>query len=254
MWKKSWKRKRNLFLCYNQQIIMRTIILIFVIVVFVLVAIPFLLVCALFRLKTPIFIFTKAVLRLCIKIPGLRLEIHGKEWIQKKQNYVFMANHLSYLDAPLIMLAIPQNVRAILKKTILRLPVIGLAMKLVEFVPVDRTGTNTGKKSIEKAIRLMREKKYSFLIFPEGTRSPHGKLQALRRGGFFLAINSGVPIIPLTIQGTFNLMPKGGFWIRRGIIRIEFFAPVSVQEFTEESLPQLKEHIQEIIRLGLESK
>lgn len=230
---------------------MRTIILFLVLVVIVLIGIPILLVCALFRLQLLLILFAKGAIWLCIKILGFRIEIRGKEWVRKGQNYVFMANHLSYLDAPILFLAIPQHIRAIAKKTIFRLPIVGLAMKQADFIPVDRTGTNTGKKSIERAARLMIEKKHSFLIFPEGTRSPHGKLQAFRRGGFFLAINSGAPIVPMTIKGTYGLMPKGGLWIKRGTIQIEFFKPVSVKDSNEETIPLLVERIRKIILSGL---
>jgi 1-acyl-sn-glycerol-3-phosphate acyltransferase len=139
----------------------------------------------------------------------------------------------------------------ILKKEVYRIPIVGWGMHHVEFVPVDRKGIRGGKKSIDEASRLIKEKGYSFLIFPEGTRSRDGKIQAFKRGGFFLALESQAPIVPISIKGTFGLMPKGSFFVRRGKIDVAFQSPVSVQGYNRDTMEKLIEKVRSIIQAAL---
>lgn len=162
-----------------------------------------------------------------------------------------MANHESFLDGPLLFLAIPQYARVILKKEIFRIPIIGWAMKFVGFVPVDRKGKKSGRISIERAIRLIRERHYSYLIFPEGTRSLDGKMQAFRRGAFFLAVESQSPIVPITLEGSYELMPKGSSLAEKGTVRVVFHEAVLVRNLEEKDIPQLIETVRARILLGL---
>src|SRR4030065_1329568 len=117
------------------------------------------------------------------RILGIDVEVSGLERITPKTAYVFMPNHMSFLDGPLVMMLIPGAARVILKKSVLRLPLRALGMRHVGFVPVDRKGAEGGKRSIARAAALMRGRGCSFLIFPEGTRSRDGNLQPFRRGG-----------------------------------------------------------------------
>jgi 1-acyl-sn-glycerol-3-phosphate acyltransferase len=125
-------------------------------------------------------------------------------------------------------------------------------MRLAGFVPVDRKGLRGGKKSIDQAARLIRERGYSFLIFPEGTRSRDGKLQVFKRGGFFLALNSQADVVPVSIQGTFELMPKASFFIKKGRVRINFHPAVPVQGLDHDALPQVMDKVRGAVQSGLE--
>lgn len=231
---------------------MRTILLFILYVVFTVSLIPLVLVCTLFRWSRPLIWAGKRALRIAPCVLGVRVSARGLENIQKGIPYVFMANHMSFLDGPLLFMLIPQPVRVILKKEVFRIPVIGWGMRQVEFIPVDRGKLKGGRRSIQRAVGLIREKGYSFLIFPEGTRSRDGRLQAFRRGGFFLALESKVPIIPVSITGTFELMPKGAFFVRRGRVRVLFRPPVPVQGTTRESLQELMEKVRGIILEGVD--
>jgi 1-acyl-sn-glycerol-3-phosphate acyltransferase len=184
-------------------------------------------------------------------ILGIHLEISGRETVDRKKPAVFMANHESFLDGPLLFLAIPQYVRVILKKEIFRIPIIGWAMKFVGFVPVDRKGLKSGRISIEQATRLIKEKHYSYLIFPEGTRSLDGQMQPFRRGAFFLAVNSQAPIVPITLEGSYELMPKGSSLAEKGTVRVVFHEAVWVRNFGEKDIPQLIETVRTRIQSGL---
>lgn len=219
-------------------------------VVLVLLAIPLLIFCFLTRWRSPLLTYGKFAMGLGRKILGIRVKIKGLEHIDRKIPYIFMANHLSFLDGPLLFWAIPRPVRVILKKGIFRIPLVGLGMKHVGFVPVDRKGIRKGRQAIQKAARLIKEKGYSFLIFPEGTRSRDGRLQEFRRGGFFLATESRVPIVPVTVDGTFELMPKGSFFARKGTVQVDFHPPVKVKKFDRSSLSDLIHRVRESILLS----
>ena len=233
---------------------MRTIVLFAFCVIAGLILIPIIVICFLIRWAYPLIPFGKGAIRIGQNILGMRLDVSGLEHVDKKASYVFMSNHLSAIDGPLLFMLIPQAIRVILKKESFRIPVVGQGMRLVGFVPVDRKGIRGGKRSIDRAVRMIREKRHSFLIFPEGTRSRDGMLQPFKRGGFFLALDSQVPVAPVSIQGTFELMPKGAFFIRKGEVKVRFHPPIPVRGFDRDSLPQLIDKVRKVILSGLDER
>ncbi|MFC2170167.1 lysophospholipid acyltransferase family protein [Acidobacteriota bacterium] len=233
---------------------MRTLILLLFYAILTILAIPLILFCFLLRIRQPLILYGRWALDLSHRILAICVEVHGAELVDKKTPYVFMANHLSILDGPLLFFVIPQFVRVILKKEVYRIPVIGLGMRFVGFVTVDRKGIQSGKKSLYQAAKLMSEKGVSFLIFPEGTRSRSGKIQPFRRGGFFLAMDTQAPIVPISINGTYALMPKRRFFIKKGNVKVIFHPPISVQEFDHNKLPILMDRVRGAIQSGIEEK
>ncbi len=99
---------------------------------------------------------------------------------------------------------------------------------------------------------MIKEKGFSFLIFPEGTRSRDGKLQPFKRGGFFLAANSQVPVFPVSIKGSYALLSKGSFFVKKGKVDVIFHPPVSVQGFDRNNLPKLMGKVRSVIQSGLD--
>lgn len=231
---------------------MRTILCVCIYVLVIILAIPLFIFCFMTRLRDPILLLGKFALALGRLILGIRLDVSGEHRVGRKRPSVFMANHLSFLDGPLLFLVIPQSVRVILKKEIFRIPVIGWAMKFVGFVPVDRKGVKSGRDSIEQATQLIKAKGYSYLIFPEGTRSRDGNMLPFRRGAFFLAINSGAPVVPITVEGTLDLMPKGSPFAKRGTVRVIFHDAVPVGGLAEKEMPDLMERVRIQIRSGFQ--
>ncbi len=222
--------------------------------VLILLLAPVILLCMVVGVRDPLIAIGLWAVRVGRRVLGIKVEAEGLDRVAPGTPYVFMPNHSSFMDGPLVMMLIPGTPRVILKRSILRIPFLGLGMRHVGFVPVDRKGTEGGKRSIARAAALVRERGYSFLIFPEGTRTRDGKLQPFRRGGFFLALASGAPIVPVTIRGTFALMPKGQWHARRGRVRIIFHEPVPVAGVAPETMGPLMEAVQRAVLSGMESE
>jgi 1-acyl-sn-glycerol-3-phosphate acyltransferase len=239
--------------CYNSRIMaertfvflasVRTAFLLLVYAVLILIAIPILIVCVLAGVRDPLIAYGKWAMRVSRVILGIKVEVLGREHARPGVPVVYMPNHQSFLDGPLIEMVLPVPARIILKKGVFGIPVVGIAMQYVGFIPVDRKGAQGGKKSVGRAAQLMRKRGYSFLVFPEGTRTRDGTLQAFRRGGFFLALESGAPIVPITIKGTFALMPRGQWYARRGRIQVIFHEAIPVAGYTVETMPALIEKV-----------
>jgi len=230
---------------------MRASFLLLIYTLIIILVGPVLLVCWVLGVRQPLMAIGRWAMRVSRAVVGIKVDVSGLERFDHKASYVFMPNHESFLDGPVMVMVIPQSVRVIVKKSVFATPVLGWAMLHVGCVPVDRRAEGGGIKSIEKAARYIREKGYSFLIFPEGTRSLDGKLQRFRKGGFFLAIMSGTPIVPVTIGGTFELMPKGQFGAKRGTVSAVFHPPVLVDGYSEGNVAELVEKVREAIRSGL---
>lgn len=234
--------------------VVRTVFLIIFYTVLVLLLTPVLLVFWPLGIRDPLLGVAKWAMGVSRRILGLQVEVEGLEKVDPSRNYVYMANHLSFLDGPLLFYVIPGKVRVILKKSVFRIPVVGPGMRFVGFIPVDRKRASGGKRSIDEAARLMKERGYSFLIFPEGTRSRTGELQPFKRGGFFLALAAGVPIVPVTISGTFELMPRGQLFPAPGKVKVIFHTPVETSGCTADDIPSLVEKVQSAIGSGLKTR
>jgi len=231
---------------------MRTVLLLTFYGVYAILLIPVVLFAALLKWPAPVIAAGRFAVRVARPLLGIRLEVIGLDKFDRCRSYVFMPNHLSMLDGPLIYIQMPRFVHVIVKKELFRVPVLGWGMRVVGFVPVDRKGQQGGRLAIARAARLIREKGFSFLVFPEGTRSADGRLQELRRGGFFLALDSGAPIVPVSIAGTYPLLPKGGFSIKPGRVRIVFHDPIPLDGFDRDHLPVLIDKVRAVIQSGLE--
>lgn len=225
----------------------RTFALVLFYTLLVILITPFIVFCMLTGLRDPLIAVGQWAMRVSKRVLGIKVEVSGLDRFDPRTALIFMPNHTSFLDGPMLEMIIPGAARVILKKSIVGIPIVGLGMRFVGFVPVDRKGAEGGKRSIARAIRMVREKGYSFLIFPEGTRSRDGRLQAFRRGGFFLALESGAPIVPVTIRGTFELMPKGQKFARKGSVQVAFHDPITMAGYTIGTMAGLMEKVRKAI-------
>jgi 1-acyl-sn-glycerol-3-phosphate acyltransferase len=161
-----------------------------------------------------------------VRAAGVRVEVHGRERVPEGVSCIFLANHVSNLDPPVLFPALPGQASVMLKKELMRIPVLGTAMRMARFVPVERRSSReAAQASVAAASEAIRAGLH-FLIFPEGTRSKDGRLQPFKGGPFYLAMETGAPIIPVAISGTEKLMRKGSAKIYPGIVRVEMLPPI----------------------------
>jgi 1-acyl-sn-glycerol-3-phosphate acyltransferase len=232
---------------------MRNVLAAIVLVSLTVLAGPVLLVCAAFGLRDAFLAYGQWMMRLGRFVLGIDLEVCGLARIDPGTPYIFMSNHASFLDGPLLMTVLDRPARAIVKRFVFRIPILGLGMDFAGYVPLDKEGAGAGRRSIGRAARLIEEKRYSFLIYPEGTRSWGGELLRFRRGGFFLALESGAPIVPVTMRGTYELMPRGTWRIRPGRVRIVVHEPVPVAGYSQATMPDLMERVRAAVASALTS-
>jgi 1-acyl-sn-glycerol-3-phosphate acyltransferase len=175
----------------------------------------------LFRLSP--LLWSKSILR----IFGIRLSVQGSDRLDPARPYVFVSNHASMFDIPTVVVALKGNVNIVFKKELTRVPVWGWALRYGHFIMIDRSNTRDALQSIERAAASIRNGN-SVILFPEGTRTTDGKLQPFKRGAFALAVKSGVPVVPLTINGTFKIMPKGSLKIKPADISVVIDEPIAI--------------------------
>jgi 1-acyl-sn-glycerol-3-phosphate acyltransferase len=225
----------------------RSALLVLVNFVLMFLSIPVLLFCVVFGLPDTFLAYGRWLMRVDRWVLGIDVAATGLERLDAATPYVFMINHLSFLDAPLLATVLDRPFRAVVKRFVFRVPVLGLGMRYAGYVPLDKEGVGEGRKRIARAAGLIRDKRYSFLIFPEGTRSRQGDLLPFRRGGFFLALETGTPIAPITVRGTYELMPRGQKFVRKGLVTFVFHEPIPVTGYTTETMPELMERVRRAI-------
>lgn len=171
----------------------------------------------------------KLYARAILFVSGVKVKTIGTENLEPDKSYIYVSNHASGFDIPAVIAGIPDQIRIVYKKELARIPIWGWALKYNKtYIPIDRTSSTEAIKSIDDAAEKIR-KGASVLLFAEGTRTKDGKLQAFKRGAFNLAVKSGVPVIPLTINGSFKILPKKKFRIVPGEITLVIDKPIHVK-------------------------
>ena len=167
-----------------------------------------------------------------VRLAGVKIEVRGLENLQPGRSYIFMSNHVSNLDPPVLLPSIPCRCSVLVKKEVFRIPILGTAMKMAELVPVDRSNREAAVESVRAAAEVIGHG-LSMLIYPEGTRSPDGRLLPFKKGPFHLAMEASVPVIPVTLLGTSECWPKGTWAMRPGKATVLFHPPLEPSEFAD---------------------
>jgi 1-acyl-sn-glycerol-3-phosphate acyltransferase len=192
--------------------------------------------------------------RFCIRFSGLvcgvTVSSQGLEKIEPGKNYVFLSNHQGNFDGPVLCHAIPRDWKALIKKEMMRLPILSLVLKQVQFVPIERFNPQKAQSGIELGARLLTEGK-SFVAFPEGTRSRDGRLGEFKKGVFVMAIKAQIPIIPITIIGSASIQPPGSYAINPGCIKLIFHDPIPTEGMKLEDRNSLVLQTRDAIASGL---
>jgi 1-acyl-sn-glycerol-3-phosphate acyltransferase len=184
-----------------------------------------------------------------VRAVGVRVRVTGTERIPSG-TCLFVANHTSSADAPAVVGAIPRRIAILLKKSLFDYPIVGQAFHLAHFIPVDRSQRDLAIASLEKATEAMRAGQ-SFLIYPEGTRSPDGRLQEFKKGAVVMAIKAGVPIVPVACSNAHRIMEKRSLVIHPGEILVEFLESIDASKFALEGREELNELVHDALAAGL---
>jgi 1-acyl-sn-glycerol-3-phosphate acyltransferase len=187
--------------------------------------------------------------RMALRLAGIRVVTEGVEKIPPGV-CIFVGNHTSNVDPPVVVCAIPRQVAMLSKKEVFQIPILGTAMRLARFVSVDRASRDSAIQSVERAISFLRAG-VSYLIFPEGTRSADGRLRPFKKGPFVMAIRARVPIVPVSVVGAHRAMPKGSWAIRPGTVRVVFHPPVDASGFTLDGKEALLEGVHKTVASAL---
>jgi 1-acyl-sn-glycerol-3-phosphate acyltransferase len=164
--------------------------------------------------------------RMLLRVAGVRVRVEGLEGIKPDASYVFAANHLSYMDTPLVVAHIPSQFRFLAKKSLFVVPFIGYHLKRAGHIPVPRGNARASLKTMTEAARIVRERGVSVLVFPEGGRSP-GPMEEFKEGAAYIAIKAGVPIVPVGIAGTREVLPMDSLLVRGGDVRLRIGEPIA---------------------------
>ncbi len=186
-----------------------------------------------------------------VKLAGVKVETTGLEKLDPERTYIFMSNHTSNLDPPILLPLIPRRTSVMAKKELFSYPILGETMRMGSLVPVDRGNRDAGIAAVHAAADVVRQG-INMTIYVEGKRSFDGKLLPFKKGPFYLAAECAVPVVPVTIVGTHELMPKARFQISPGKVKVIFHDPILPAEFGDRD--GLMARVRSAINSGLPSE
>ncbi len=189
------------------------------------------------------------IIRFETRLLGIRLRVEGIGNIPPAA-CVFVANHASNIDPMVMIPEIPRRVGILVKQELFRIPIFSTAMRLAQFIPVDRGEKESTTSAIATAVENLK-KGFSYVIFAEGTRSPDGRMRPFKRGGFTMAIEAGVPVVPVSIAGTQHTLPKGKSIVRPGEVTVRFGAAVDGASYRMEQRPEMIARVERLVASGL---
>jgi len=179
-------------------------------------------------------------------VSRIKVTVKGISNIDPSKSYIFMPNHQSNFDIPVLLGCIPAQFRWLAKAELFKIPIFGRAMRGCGYISIDRANRKSAFRSLEKAAETIRNGA-SVLIFPEGTRSLDGKIRDFKKGGFVLTVDSGVSIIPVILHGTWSIMPKNTLKIMPGNVTLEILPPIETAEYTRKTKDDLMKKVRNTI-------
>lgn len=179
-------------------------------------------------------------------ICGVKVRVRGLDLVDMSRNYVYVSNHASMFDIPAILASIPDQIRILYKRELNWIPIFGWGLKYGSYIAIDRSRGSDAMKSLQTAVGKIRNGA-SALLYAEGTRTLDGKLQTFKRGAFNLAVKAGVPVVPLTVNGSYRLMPKRSFVVHPGEVEIVLERPIEITGSGKEEEVRLMERVREQI-------
>ena len=180
-------------------------------------------------------------------VSGLRVQVTGAEYLHSISACIYMSNHQSNFDIPVLLGKLPGQVRWLAKAELFKIPIFGRGMRGAGYISIDRSNRASAFQSLARAADTIHSGT-SVLIFPEGTRSIDGRLQSFKKGGFVMAVDAQVPIVPIVIQGTQEVMPKGRLLIRRRPVNLVICPAIDTRAFTRKTKDTLMNQVHQVMQ------
>lgn len=190
--------------------------------------------------------------RLWLLAAGVELTVSGTEHVSPDRSYVVVANHASNLDIMACFLALPVPIRFLAKKELFRVPILAPAMRAIGIVEVDRQARVAVHEQINSQARKLVATGRSVIVYPEGTRSRHGRLGPFKKGAFTMAVSAGLPVLPVTIVGSGEAWPAGSWLVRGGPVTVTIDPPVETEGLTQAATNQLRDDVRAVIEKRLD--
>jgi 1-acyl-sn-glycerol-3-phosphate acyltransferase len=187
-----------------------------------------------------------------LSIARVKLVVEGASNIAPHSNYVFVSNHQGYFDIPVLFCSLGSALSFIAKKELFAIPFFGWGMTAIGCISMDRKNPRNARASISRAVSILRTKKLSLVLFPEGTRSPSGRVGEFKRGSFTLALEAGVPVVPVTICGTGAIHGKSSHRIHPGSVTVSIGKPLATGDMMKMTKDELSGTVREIIARTME--
>lgn len=193
----------------------------------------------------------RAWARTLLRVSGVQVRVEGLEKIDRGASYVFISNHLSYMDTPVALAHIPVQFRFLAKRGLFQIPLLGTHLNRAGHIPVSREDPRASVKTMQVAAKKIQLKKISLLIFPEGGRSHDGVLRPFKEGGAYIAIRAGVPVVPLVMVGTREILPYGSGVVESGSVTLRILEPVETKQMTLKDRGMLTQRVRDLIAAEL---
>ena len=203
------------------------------------------------RTGNPVHIIARTWARSILFASRISVTVNGLANIDPGQSYVYMSNHQSNFDIPVLLAHLPVQFRWLAKAELFKIPIFGRAMRGAGYVKIDRFNQESAFESIKEAGSRMKNG-VSVMIFPEGTRSRDGKIRPFKKGGFIMAVDSGVPIVPVILQGTRSIMEKSSLKINTGEVSLNIAVPIATTGFSRDNKDDLIDSVRTVICNGFE--
>jgi len=185
--------------------------------------------------------------KIIVRVTDTTVTINGLDHIKPEQSYLVVCNHQSNMDIPVLVANLPLLVTFIAKKELFKIPFFGWGLKGAGMIKVDRSNTKQAIESLKNAEKNIINNKLSVIAFPEGTRSKDGEIHPFKKGPFILAMNTGIPILPVSLKGTFNILPRNRLILKKGNVRLQVHEPIDVRSYSFEDRFKLIKRVHTII-------
>ena len=191
--------------------------------------------------------------RVLLSVSGVKVTVEGLEHIRPDASYVVIANHLSYMDTPVMLANIPVQFRFLAKRGLFQIPLLGTHLGRAGHIPVPREDPRAAVKTMQTAAEVIQKKGISLLIFPEGGRSRHGELRPFKEGGAYIAIRAGVPLLPAVLLGTRKVLPYGSAAVRPGNVVLRLLKPIETTSLSLKDRGVITTELRRVIANELQS-